>query len=103
MDNWDFMEENLNTATGSAGTLAKQAKTYEESWEAASKRVKASLETIYASIMDDEFFIDLTNGFSGLIDKVGMFIKSIGGLQGVLSGLGWILTKVFAEQMTQGF
>jgi hypothetical protein len=29
-----------------------------------------------------------------------MFVKSIGGLQGVLSGLGWILTKVFAEQMT---
>lgn len=103
MDNWDFMEKNLNTAKESGGTLAKQAKTYEESWEAASKRVKASLETIYAAIMDDEFFIDLTNGFAVLIDKVGGFVKSIGGLQGVLSGLGWILTKVFAEQMAQGF
>lgn len=103
MDNWDFMEENLNTANSSRGTLEEQAKIYEESWEAASKRVKASLETIYGAIMDDEFFIDLTNGFAGLIDKVGGFVKSIGGLQGVLSGLGWILTKVFSEQMTQGF
>ena len=103
MDNWDFMEENLGTVAGSGGTLEKQAKTYEESWEAASKRVKASLETIYASIMDDEFFIDLTDGFADLISHVGGFVKSIGGLQGVLSGLGWILTKVFAEQMTQGF
>ena len=103
MDNWDFMEENLGTVAGSGGTLERQAKTYEQSWEAASKRVKASLETIYASIMDDEFFIDLTDGFADLISHVGGFIKSIGGLQGVLSGLGWILTKVFAEQMTQGF
>ena len=103
MDNWDFMEENLNTATNATGALSQQAKIYEESWQAASDRVKASLETIYASIMDDEFFIELTDGFAKLIDDIGNFVKSIGGLQGVLSGLGWILTKVFAEQMTQGF
>lgn len=103
MDNWDFMEQNLATVNSSSGTLTKQAKTYEESWEAASKRVQASLEAIYESIMDDEFFIDLTNGFAKLIDGVGGFVKSIGGLQGVLSGLGFILTKVFATQMAEGF
>lgn len=103
MDNWDFMEENLATANSSSGTLTKQAEIYEESWEAASKRVQASLETIYESVMDDEFFIDLTNGFAKLIDGVGGFVKSIGGLQGVLSTLGYVLTRVFAEQMTDGF
>ena len=103
MDNWDFMEQNLSTAGASSGTLKKQAEIYEESWEAASKRVQASLEVIYESIMDDEFFIDLTNGFAKLIDGVGGFVKSIGGLQGVLSTLGYVLTKVFAEQMTTGF
>ena len=103
MDNWDFMEKNLATASGSTGTLQKQADIYAESWEAARDRVTAALETIYASIMDDEFFIDLTNGFADLIDGVGGFVKSIGGLQGVLSGLGFILTKVFSEQLTTGF
>ena len=103
MDNWDFMEKNLATASGSSGTLQKQADIYAESWEAARDRVTASLEVIYESIMDDEFFIDLTKGFAGLIDGVGGFVKSIGGLQGVLSGLGFILTKVFADQMAQGF
>ena len=103
MDNWDFMEKNLATASGSTGTLQKQADIYAESWEAARDRVTASLETIYASIMDDEFFIDLTNGFADLIDGVGGFVKSIGGLQGVLSGLGFILTKVFQKQLAQGF
>ena len=103
MDNWDFMEENLSTVKNSSGELQKQADIYAESWEAASKRVQTSLETIYSSVMDDEFFISLTNGFADLIDGVGGFIKSIGGLQGVLSGLGFILTKVFADQMAHGF
>lgn len=103
MDNWDFMEENLKTVESSGGRLQKQAKIYEESWEAASKRVKTSMEALYSSIIDDEFFINLTDGFAGLIDKVGGFVESIGGLKGVLSGLGLILTKVFSAKMAEGF
>ena len=103
MENWDFMQSNLETVHKSTGELNKQAKIYAESWEAASNRVRASLETIYASVMDDEFFIDLTNGFGFLIERVGGFVKSIGGLQGVLSGLGMILIRVFNEQLTEGF
>ena len=99
MDNWDFMNENLETVSDASGTLADQAKTYEESWAAASKRVRASLESIYADIMDDEFFIDLTNGFAKVIDTVGGFVKSIGGLQGVLSGLGLLVTNLYGKQM----
>jgi hypothetical protein len=47
MDNWDFMKKNLNTAANAEGELQRQADIYAESWEAASKRVKAALETIY--------------------------------------------------------
>ena len=103
MSNWDFMEENLKTVEASGGTLQKQADIYAESWEAAQKRVKASAEKLYSALFDDKFFIELTNGFGKLIDKVGAFVQSIGGLQGVLSGLGLIVTKVFAQQMAQGF
>jgi hypothetical protein len=74
------MEDNLDVANNASGTLEEQAKIYEESWAAASDHVKASLETIYASIMDDEFFIRLTHGFATLIEDVGGFVKSIGGL-----------------------
>lgn len=103
MDNWDFMQKNLAVATSSSGTLEEQAKIYAESWEAASNRVQASLERLYSSLIDDEFFIDLTDGFASLIDGVGTFVKSIGGLSGVLTTLGFIVTKVFSQQMAQGF
>ena len=103
MDNWDFMQKNLAVASSSSGTLDEQAKIYAESWEAASDRVQASLERLYGSLIDDEFFIELTDGFASLIDGVGTFVKSIGGLSGVLTTLGFIVTKVFSQQMAQGF
>jgi len=46
-DNWDKVQENRGIAEDSEGTLQEQADIYAESWEAASKRVKASAETIY--------------------------------------------------------
>ena len=108
MDNWNKGDEdsflsNLATARGSSGALQEQADIYAESWEAARDRVTAAAEEIYASLFNDEDFIKITNLFAGMIDLVGDFTQSIGGLEGVLSGLGLIMTKVFSEQMAQGF
>ena len=103
MNNWDFMQKNLETISEASGTLEKQNDTYAESWEAASKRIRASLEAIYSSVMKDEFFIDLTNGFAKAADGVGAFIKGIGGLKGVISALGFVITKVFADKMAMAF
>jgi hypothetical protein len=52
MENWDngdndSMVANLNTAKNSTGELDKQANIYAESWEAASERAKASMESIF--------------------------------------------------------
>ena len=102
MDNWDFMEENLDTAYNAEGELDKQAEIYAESWEAASNRVRASLETIYNTILKDDFFIGLTDTFGVLIEGVDGVIDSVGGLKGVLFLLGTIATSVFQEEMTTG-
>ena len=102
MDNYDIFKENVGVAASSTGTLSKQQEIYAESWEAASKRVKASLETIYKTLLNDEGFIKMTNGIAKVIDKIGDFIKAIGGAKGVLLGLGGILTKVFSKDIAAG-
>ena len=56
MNNYDKVLANQNIAAGSGGTLQKQADIYAQSWEAASKRVRASMETIYRALLNDEFF-----------------------------------------------
>ena len=102
MDNWDVFQENLGTARGSSGALDEQAKIYAESWEAAQKRVTAAAESIYQSLINDEFFIDLLNIFEKLLTGVGSFIDGIGGASGVLTLLGSIAIKVFKNQIVSG-
>lgn len=100
MDNWDFFEQNLAVAQGSDGALQKQADIYAESWEAARDRVTAAAQNIYDSILDDDFFITILNGFEKLLTGVGEFTDSLNGLPGILSVLGVIVTKVFNSQLS---
>jgi phenylalanyl-tRNA synthetase beta subunit len=64
--------------------------------------VKASLEEIYGTLIDDKFFISLNNGFAKIIDTVGKFADSIGGVKGVLLLLGNIATKIFGTEISNG-
>ena len=99
MDSWDMMQENISTARGSEGTLQKQADIYAESWEAASKRVKASLESIYSTVIDDKFFISLNNGFADLLQGVKGFIDGFGGIKGIIGAVAGIFLQRFAKEV----
>lgn len=101
MENWDFMQENVQIARESSGTLQDQADIYAESWEAASKRVQASLESVYQELINDEFVIDVTNGFAEVIDGVSLFIETLGGAKGVFLSLGTTLLNVYGQQLGQ--
>lgn len=107
MENWDNGDEdsmmaNLNTSANATGALQEQADIYAESWEAARDRVTAALESIFNKLLKDEFFIDILNNIEKIITGIDKFIDSIGGLQGVLTGLGAIATKVFSSQISSG-
>lgn len=102
MNNWDFMQDNVEIAKNSTGELQKQQKTYTEGWEAAQKRVKAAAEGIYQSLIDDDFFITMLNGAEHVLETVNSLIKSLGGIPGVLALIGNVFSRVFEKQMIQG-
>lgn len=101
MDNWDFMKENLATSYSSTGTLDEQAAIYAESWNAASKRVKAALQGIYDTLISDDAFIEVLDIIETIITYMDNLIDTVGGLSGVLTTLGAILTKVFSTQIAK--
>ncbi len=101
MDNWDFMKENLETAKNATGELQNQADIFAESWEAARKNVKASAEGIYDSLIKDEFWISLTNGFADALKSVELFTDSIGGLKGVLALGAIAMNKLVGPKIVQ--
>lgn len=102
MDHFDFYEQNLNVAQNSDGSLQKQADIYAESWEAAQKRVKAALEDIFGKVIDDKFFIELTNTIAKAVDGVSKLIDALGGVKGLLLAIGALATKAFSQQLSQG-
>lgn len=104
MNNWnngdnDSMMANLRTIEGSEGALQKQADIYAQSWEAAEKRVQAAAEGIYQSLLDDEFFIKLTNGFANVLGGIDAFIEGAGGLKSILIGISGIIMSIFANRI----
>mgnify|MGYP007057789825 CR=1 FL=1 len=44
-------------------------KDFEEGWQAASNRVRASLENIFNKLIDDDFFVDFLNGLSEALER----------------------------------
>lgn len=102
MDNFDFYQKNLASAQNSTGSLQKQADIYAESWEAAQKRVKAALEDIFGKIIDDKFFIELTNTIAKAVGGVSKLIDALGGVKGLLLAISALITKAFSQQLSQG-
>jgi len=101
MDNWDKMQTNVMTAKGSEGTLQKQADIYAESWEAAQKRVKAAAQAIYSDLLDDKFFIKLTNGLADILQGIDNLIDGMGGLKTILPAIALLMSHIFGKQMAQ--
>ena len=102
MDNYDTFQMNVQLATDSEGSLQEQADIYAESWEAATKRVEAAAEELYDKLINDEFFIDLLNITEKLINGFSDLIDTMGGVPGLLTTIGFILTKVFSNQISAG-
>ena len=98
MDNWDTFKQNVSIADNSDGTLENQAEIYAESWEAAQKRVKAALENIYSTLLDDKFFIKLTNAFAVLLQGVEGFAEGMGGMKGILFTASSFITQKLAKE-----
>lgn len=101
-DNWDFMEQNLDTAFNADGTLEQQAEIYAESWEGARKRVSSAAEEIYNSLLDKDFFIAVDNRIADFLNGISNLIDDMGGLKGVLLLIGTVATKVFKTQIANG-
>ena len=95
------MQQNLNTAYDSSGTLQKQADIYAESWEAAKDRVTAAAQNIYNALINDEFFINILDKVESFLVFVRNLIDNLGGLKGTLLTISSIVLQLFSSQIAQ--
>jgi hypothetical protein len=98
MNNQEMYQSSLAVAKSSEGTLDTQALIYAQSWDAATKRVKASLQGMWDSLINDEFFIDLTDLLAKFLGFVEKLVDGLGGLKGVIM----MISALFAKQLAGG-
>lgn len=103
MDNYDYYQQLTESANNATGALQEQQKIYEESWQAASDRITASLEKIYTTLLDDDFFIGITNLLANGVDLVGALVDGLGGVGGLLTTILVIATKLYAGPIANSF
>ena len=102
MDNWGTFQENLNTAYNAEGTLQEQADIYAESWEAAQKRVTASMEKVYSALIPEDFLIGFTSGTADVVDGIADIIDGMGGIKTILLLVSSIMLKQFGPSLAEG-
>ena len=100
MDNWDFMKENQKIAAGAEGTLDAQADIYAESWEAARDRVRAAAESIYDTLIDEDFFISVDKAIEHLLVGVNNFLESFGGIKSVVVAVASFIAASIATKIS---
>lgn len=99
LDNWDFMQENLNTVSISEGELDRQAEVYAQSWEAARDRVRAAWEDVWGKLVNDEGFISLLNVIEDVINGISNMIDGLGGLKGILNTIAMLVMQRYAKEI----
>ena len=101
-ENWDMYQSNIDIAENSEGALQNMQDIYAESWESASKRVQASLEGIYNSLLNDQAFIKVLNFIDKIVESVGGMVKGLGGVEGIIFNIGGLMSNLFSADIAQG-
>ena len=95
MENKDYFKELVGVAENSEGTLQIQADIFADSWEGARKRVQAAAEGIYDSLIDEEFFKDVDNVVTVVLNGINATIKGLGGVKGVVSNISALILNIY--------
>lgn len=100
-ENWDMYQQNMVISEDSAGALDKMQETWATSWEAASNRVRNSMEGIYSSLIDDSVVTGFLNIIAEVISGVDSVIDKMGGLGGVITMIGGLFATKLGGRTTE--
>lgn len=101
-NNWGMYQDTLAVSQNAAGTLQEQQDIAMESLNKKLEVLRATAETIYQDLFDTEGIKDLTEDATKLLEVVDNFVKTAGGLKGILTILAPIMLKTFSGKISEG-
>lgn len=100
-NNWSMYQDTLAVSQNAAGTLQEQQDIALESLNKKLEVLRATAETIYQDLFDTEGIKDLTEDAIKLLEVVDSFVKTAGGLKGILTILAPIMLKTFSGKISE--
>ena len=100
-ENWDMYQENISIAGDSEGALDEMQNKWAEGWEAASNRVRNSMEGMYSSLINDKFVTTILNVFAEMVSGIDSVIDGMGGLGGAIARVGGIFATKLGGRTTE--
>ena len=94
-ENWDMYEGALKTSRNALGTLQEQQDIYTESTAAKLKKLKATWEDLYGSLVDTDELNAGIDGLTNLVQVFDNFIDSFGGGIKTIGAFGAIVSNIF--------
>lgn len=101
-NNWSMYQDTLAVSQNAAGTLQEQQDIALESLNKKLEILRATAETIYQDLFDTEGIKDLTEDATKLLEVIDSFVKTAGGLKGILTILAPIMLKTFSGKISEG-
>lgn len=104
-NNFEKYNKMLNVAQTSMGTLQEQQDIYEQRTSTHLRKLKASMEDIYDSVIDQDALNtinDLIDALAKVADLGADLIDAIGGGTTLLTAFGSTATLVFSKQLAKG-
>lgn len=100
-ENWDKYQNNMSITENSDGALDEMQNKWAEGWEAASNRVRNSMEGIYSALINDKFVTGFLNVIAEVVGGVNSMVDAFGGLGPVLTMLGGVMMTKFGDRTSE--
>ena len=104
MDNWSTVEENIDLAADSTGTLNTQQEIYMDSLQAHFETLGAAVENLQSALIDNEFediIKLLSDGLTAGVNGIATVVKSLGGLSGAVPAITALFTSMGSEAIVK--
>ena len=93
---WDMYGKQLQVSLDSEGTALEQNAIYMESYEGHVKSMKAEIESLYMTLMDQDFLKGSTDIIGGLVHGLNGLLQLLGGFPTILGGFSGLMMTAFA-------
>ena len=103
MENWEFFQQNVDSARNATGALQKQQEIYLDSIEGRMNQLAAEAEKMYSALLDEKAIKSFATALTNALKLVNTYLTGLGGGMNGLLTIGANAAGLFSKQIGNTF